>query len=202
MAEMNVKEEKWVKIPDESDIWRPEEPGDEIQGKYVKKEAAPYKGRPNCKYTLETGPNEEDHVAVYGTVGLKRKMAKVPEGYNVKIVYQGEKPSTDPIKKPFKLFDVYAWMSPEDPVYKKLYPDGGPHEGGPTLAGSEDPDAMNMIEHYIMVVKDAKGKGHQPTALEVLGCAEAESLPAEDVTRIKVQLAELVKQDKIKEGAK
>jgi len=204
MAETKEQKE-WVKIPDESIVWRPEQPGEEVVGKYIKKESAPYKGRPNCKYTIlpEKAATDEDNVSVYGTVGLRRKMEKVPEGYNVKIVYLGEKPSSDPVKKPFKLFDVFAWMSKEDPVYKKLYPEGEtPPEGSPTLAGNDDPEALNMIEHYEQVIKEKKGKNYEPTAWEIINLAEAEELDADDMARIKVQLAELIKQEKIKQGKK
>lgn len=197
------KEGEWVKIPDESNVWKPEQPGDEVEGKYLKKESAPYKGRPNCKYILEPkeADTEEDNVTVYGTVGLRRKMEKIPKGYMVKIVYLGEKPSSDPVKKPFKLFDVFAWMSKEDPVYKRLYPDGEVKTNtSPTLAGNDDPEALTMIGHYGAVIRDSKGKNHHPTAWEVINLAEAEELDADDMTRIKVQLAELIKQGKIDEG--
>ena len=206
MVETKQEEKEWVKIPDESDVWKPEQPGDEVTGKYIKKEPAPYKGRPNCKYILEPedSSSEQDEITVYGTVGLRKKMAKIPEGNNVKIVYLGEQPSSDSMKKPFKRFDVFAWISKDDQLYKDLYPDGEAPKGndGPTLAGNDDPEALNMIEHYEQVIRDSKGKNHQPTAWEIINLAEAEDLETDDMARIKVQLAELIKQDKIKEGKK
>jgi hypothetical protein len=99
----NKKKNDWeeVKDPEES-IWRPEAAGDEILGRYIEKErdVGPYK---STKYTLET---DEGEVYVFGSTVLDRKFDDVPIGYEVKIIYQGEKPSKPP-KKPFKLFQVF-----------------------------------------------------------------------------------------------
>jgi hypothetical protein len=93
----------WQEVKDsEDEIWRPEAIGDEISGKYVRKEddVGIYH---STKYTLDT---EKGEVDVFGSTVLDSKFKDIPLGYEVKIVYQGEKPSTPP-KKPFKLFQVF-----------------------------------------------------------------------------------------------
>jgi hypothetical protein len=52
---------------------------------------------------LDTKKGEMD---VFGSTVLDNKFKDIPLGCEVKIVYQGEKPSTPP-KKPFKLFQVF-----------------------------------------------------------------------------------------------
>jgi hypothetical protein len=93
----------WQEVKDsEDEIWRPEAIGDEISGKYIRKEddVGIYH---STKYTLNT---EKGEVDVFGSTVLDSKFKDIPLGYEVKIVYQGEKPSTPP-KKPFKLFQVF-----------------------------------------------------------------------------------------------
>ena len=97
------KDNGWQEVKDpEDEIWRPEAIGDEISGKYIRKEddVGIYH---STKYTLDT---EKGEVDVFGSTVLDSKFKDIPLGYEVKIVYQGEKPSTPP-KKPFKLFQVF-----------------------------------------------------------------------------------------------
>jgi hypothetical protein len=99
----NKKDDRWEEVKDpEDEIWRPEAIGDEISGKYIRREddVGMYHG---TKYTLDTGNGEVD---VFGSTVLDSKFKDIPLGYEVKIVYQGEKPSNPP-KKPFKLFQVF-----------------------------------------------------------------------------------------------
>ena len=62
-------------------------------------------------WEFTTAPNilwiqRKGEVDVFGSTVLDNKFKDIPLGYEVKIVYQGEKPSTPP-KKPFKLFQVF-----------------------------------------------------------------------------------------------
>jgi hypothetical protein len=99
---MQNRNTDWEEVKDPEDIWRPEAIGEEISGIYLRKEdnVGIYHGN---KYTLETDDGEVD---VFGSAVLDKKFEDVPIGYEVKIVYQGEKPSKPP-KKPFKLFQVF-----------------------------------------------------------------------------------------------
>jgi hypothetical protein len=213
IMEGKEKQEKIkVRIPETSNRWEPKTVGERLVGKYCKNEPSEFRGKKNRIYTIKT----EDHpirdqdglVVFYGTTVLNDLLGKIKPGYDVDIVYLGEKSNLDPKKKPMKLFDVEFWVDPTDPILEKIYPDGVPDaiqkkvngDGPATLAVKDDPEALNMIEHYESVIRDNKGKNHTPTAWEIINCAELEDLPGEDMTRVKVQLADLVKQGKIKEG--
>ena len=99
----NKKDDRWEEVKDpEDEIWRPEAIGDEISGKYIHKEEDVGVYHSN-KYTLETDKGE---VEVFGSTVLDSKFKDINLGCEVKIIYQGEKPSTPP-KKPFKLFQVF-----------------------------------------------------------------------------------------------
>jgi len=99
----NKNDNGWKEIKDTEDsIWRPEAIGDEISGKYIRMEEDVGVYHSN-KYTLE---NEKGEVEVFGSTVLYNKFKDIPLGCEVKIIYQGEKPSTPP-KKPFKLFQVF-----------------------------------------------------------------------------------------------
>jgi hypothetical protein len=97
------KNSEWEEVKDpENNVWRPQVAGDEIIGIYLRKETDVGRYHTN-KYTLETDDGEMD---VFGSTVLDTKFKEVPLGYEVKIVYQGEKPSKPP-RKPFKLFQVF-----------------------------------------------------------------------------------------------
>ena len=103
MAKKTEDKNEWKEIKDNEDVvWKPERIGEEISGKYIRKEEDVGVYHSN-KYTLE---NENGEIDVFGSTVLDSKFNDVPLGYEVKIIYQGEKPSTPP-KKPFKLFQVF-----------------------------------------------------------------------------------------------
>lgn len=103
MDKKTEKKNEWEEIKDNDDVvWKPERIGDEISGKYIRKEEDVGVYHSN-KYTLE---NENGEIEVFGSTVLDNKFKDVPLGHEVKIIYQGEKPSTPP-KKPFKLFQVF-----------------------------------------------------------------------------------------------
>jgi hypothetical protein len=103
MAKNTNNKNEWKEIKDAEDVvWKPVRMGDEISGKYIRMEEDVGMYHSN-KYTLET---ENGEVDVFGSTVLDNKFKDVPLGYEVKIVYQGEKPSAPP-KKPFKSFQVF-----------------------------------------------------------------------------------------------
>jgi len=99
----NNSKDGWEEVKDpEDEIWRPEAIGEEISGKYIRREDDVGKYH-STKYTLDTENGEKE---VFGSTVLDNKFKDIPLGYEVKIIYMGEKPSTPP-KKPFKLFQVF-----------------------------------------------------------------------------------------------
>jgi hypothetical protein len=96
-------EDGWEEMPDfENEGWCPQEKGDKLQGIYINKREGV--GLNNA--TLYTIKNDEGEWVVFGSVALNNKLKNVPIGYEVGIIYQGEKPSKPP-KKPFKMFQVF-----------------------------------------------------------------------------------------------
>lgn len=169
----------WEEVNDVNSVWRPEATGEEIIGIYKSKETdvGQYKSK---IYTLETDEGEKE---VYGSKGLDGKFVDIPIGYEVKIVYKGEKPMPAP-KKAFKMFQVF--MRPAE---------GSPE--APQLKGKEDPEAekiIEMLEEEIGAKKKGKGKA---SLEEIVDLAAEYSEDPTDVeidsrmlTRIKVVLAE------------
>jgi len=199
MVEKTDEEKTWVKIPKKTGIWKSNKPGDLLEGKYVKREPKPFRGKPNYKYTFESDhPDAVDGlISFYGTVGLNNELSNIPIGYDVRIEFMGEKPPKDPKNKPFKIFDLYVKLAKNDPLYKKLYPEDGEEE-----ADENDSEAMNMIEHYITKIKQKKGKKHKPTAWEVVHQAKDDKLPTDDMARLQAQLVKMFKRGEIEEGEK
>jgi len=197
-----VEEEEYVKVPDRSGIWRPEAIGDELLGKYVSKESAPFRGRPNYKYCLESDHpvNVDGYVKFYGTEGLNNGMSEVRKGDNIKIVFQGERPTDDPKKKAFKKFGVYILLKKSDPRYEKFKGENSRSENQ-TLAKTEAPEARNMIENYVEIYK-SNNYDVEPAAEDIIGMAKTDpDLDSNDLSRVKIQLAEMVKSGKIKSGS-
>ena len=103
MAKNTDNKNEWKEIKDAEDVvWKPVRMGDEISGKYIRMEEDVGMYHSN-KYTLET---EDGEVDVFGSTVLDNKFKDGPLGYEVKIIYQDEKPSAPP-KKPFKSFQVF-----------------------------------------------------------------------------------------------
>ena len=93
MTETKEKKKVWVKMPSKNGVWKAKKKGDEIIGKYLKKIPTDFRGRPNLKYCLESNNplNVGGKVTIYGTDGLNNGMADIPIGYQVRIIYKGEK---------------------------------------------------------------------------------------------------------------
>lgn len=132
-------EKEWEEIKEPESIWRAEAVGDEISGKYIAKEedVGIYHSK---KYTLETSDGEID---VFGSVGLDDKFKEIPLGYEVKIVYQGEKPSKPP-KKAFKVFQVFKRPANDETAEDKVE-DSNEEEKEVFMNPDDDPGARDLI---------------------------------------------------------
>ena len=105
-----VNERVWEQVF-AGNLWTPETKGDEIVGCYCKRRDN-VGVRNYTFYTLDVDGEQKD---VLGTTLLNQLMDQVPVGWEVRIVYQGTKPS-DPPHKPLKLFDVFRRPAGEDHV--------------------------------------------------------------------------------------
>lgn len=105
MGEVEFKEsEGWMPVGTEDEgRWTPKKIGDSIQGIYLTKKTSV--GQYNSiVYVIK---NEDGQFDVMGTTGLNNAFKKIPVGYEVAIIYKGEKPCKPP-KSPYKIFQVYA----------------------------------------------------------------------------------------------
>ncbi len=117
MTEFKVSE-GWEEIPDfDNDLWCPQSVGDEFKGIYLNKKEDVGPNRATI-YNLK---NEEGEFIVFGTEVLNRKFKVIPPGYEVGIIYRGEKPSKPP-KKPLKMFKVFK-RAPGSESKKDSVPD-------------------------------------------------------------------------------
>jgi|GEM_PF-6580891 len=149
---MVVKEGKIkVRIPETSNRWEPKQSGERLVGKYCKKTPTDFRGKKNFLYAVKTdnhpSADDEGFVVFFGTSVLNDTLGKISAGYDVDITFRGTKPSPDPKRKPKMLFDVELWLDPNDPILKKLYPDGLPgdiqkqiDELGDTTSGAAGDD--------------------------------------------------------------
>ncbi len=189
----------WFEIPVKRSVWTAVNVGDEIEGKYLKKESTLFRGRPNYKYWLESNHplNDRGKVIVDGTDHLNNLMEDVPIGHKVKIVYKGERRSADPQKTAFKLFEVYSSIMETEQLNKKFIINNS-KKNGPTLAFGEDLEAKNIIEHYKLLLEDQ----YQPiTDGSIIKLAESDpDITSKNLMRVKIQLKEMVKTMEIKSG--
>jgi hypothetical protein len=190
----------WFKIPVKKSVWTAVKIGDEIEGKYLKRESTLFRGRPNYKYWLESNHplNDGGKVTVDGTDHLNNLMEDVPIGHKVKIVYKGERRSADPQKTAFKLFDVHSSIVKTEQLNKKFIINDNT-KNGPTLAFGEDLEAKNIIEHYKLLLEDQ----YQPiTDGSIIKMAETDpDITSKNLMRVKIQLVEMVKSKEIKSGS-
>ena len=100
----------WKKVePSNSDVWKPENQGDTIQGKYktVKQEVGQNESN---LYLLET---EEGEYGVWGSAVIDSRMSEVPLGSMVKIVYKG-KATGEKSGREYKDFDIFIGVEEDD----------------------------------------------------------------------------------------
>lgn len=99
----------WEEIIEERVCWVPKNRGDILIGVLIKRDENRGPRGNLTFYEVETAEVDEDGEKivqnVLGTTVLNKKMSTVPIGYEVAIMYCGEKPSQPP-KKPLKIFRV------------------------------------------------------------------------------------------------
>lgn len=190
----------YVQVKGPSGRWKGEAIGDELEGILISKEATTFRGRPNYKYWIETSHPEavDGVVMVYGTGALNSAFEKIPEGYFVCIVYQGERPSADPKHKPYQLYDVFVDVQEDDPLYEKLMS----NDNGKTRAPTQDNAMMDdpQAREYIKEITEEIGTANPEEIVKhAVKNKEKWELTSDEITRIKAQLARDMKQ-KQKEG--
>lgn len=97
----------WIEVKSEDEekeqvkMWEPDAVGESIQGKYIDKE----EGVGQFKSNLYTVRTQEGEIKVWGSTVLDNLMEKVPLSSEVKIIFQGKKPSKAG-KNPWKDYKV------------------------------------------------------------------------------------------------
>lgn len=201
MSEIQLPVE-WIRVPSKSGIFKFKKPGDTLEGKYLKRESKPFRGRPNWKYCLASdNPSSVDgKISFFGTDVLNGAMDQIPEGAMVKIVFKKTKPSADPQKQGLKDFDVFVWISRDDPLYKQLYPEeseDGEAAPGQELQTQDHTKTDELIECYKDILKD-KTPYKKITCEAIIKEAEAdEELEPAQLTNIKLRLIDLYKKGEI-----
>ncbi len=170
MSEVKFKaSEGWEEMPDfENDTWCPKKKGDQLQGIYINKRENVGVNRANM-YTIK---NEEGEWVVFGTEALNNKLKNVQIGYEVGIIYQGEKP-TKPPKKPFKMFQVFR-RAPGSKV-KKAKPKQ------PEMNLEDDSKTWAIVEGISLKLEDKHEKINEKTITAM--ALKMYNDPSEDFTK-------------------
>lgn len=98
------------KAIEQTKTWKGVNPGDAIEGVYIKKEVVDGNYGPQDKYIIETA--EGDKVGIFATKGLERQFNNVPEGAYIWVVYKGDQ--TTRAGRTVKVYEVEY-----DDEYKK-----------------------------------------------------------------------------------
>lgn len=203
---MAEAEKRWVEAPSISGRWNPRAPkdvGDKLYGIYLDKVPAPYLGRENWKYFIQTNhqcANDDGIAFVYGTDILNDKMKDIPiaKGYEIEIEFTGERKTGDRTKKPLKIYVVRANITTDDPLYKKWYPENEPEAAPAAELQTQDHTVTDeLIAQYREVLED-KDPYKKITCEAIIREAEAdEELTPAELTNIKVRLIGLYNEGKI-----
>jgi predicted DNA-binding protein len=170
-SDKDMETKIWVKIPKKTGNWKGINAGDELIGTYLKKLPDSFRGQPKTKYCFETEhPQAVDgKIIVYGTEGINNQLDDELVGCKLKITYQGTQPTADPKKRPFKIYDIEAFIAPSHPKFKEYTEDLGdveepseiPKEN--PLAGDEN--AMRCIDE---LTEDLLAENTEPTEAKIL----------------------------------
>jgi hypothetical protein len=165
-ADKDMETKIWVKIPKKTGNWKGINAGDELIGTYLKKLPDSFRGQPKIKYCFETEhPQAVDgKIIVYGTEGINNQLDDELVGCKLKITYQGTQPTADPKKRPFKIYDIEAFIAPSHPKFKEYTEDLEDTE--PTenpLAGDEN--AMRCIDE---LTEDLLAENTEPTETKII----------------------------------
>ena len=199
-AEQDMEKGIWVKIPKKNGTWKGVNPGDELIGTYLKKLPDSFRGAPKTKYCFATEhPNAVDgKIIVYGTEGINNQLEDELIGCKLKITYRGTQPTADPKKRPFKIYDIEAFLTPSHPKFKEYMEYANDIEepkspGKAELADADDSEAQNTIENYEDIYK-SNNHGKEPKPQDIINMAESDpDLTDVELSRIKVQLAHNMK---------
>ena len=195
----NMEQKIWVKIPKKRGTWKGINPDDELIGTYLKKLPDSFRGAPKTKYCFATThPQAVDgKIIVYGTEGINSQLEDELIGCEIKITYKGTQPTADPKKRPFKIYDIEAFLAPSHPKFKEYTEYNDEEEpkspGKSELADADDSEAQNTIENYADIYK-SNNHGKEPKPQDIINIAESNpDLTDVELSRIKVQLAHNMK---------
>jgi hypothetical protein len=183
MAYKEVKDDN-PNEEDGSEIWKPEAVGEFLEGIYTELEEEVGIHDSNL-YSFDS---DGTLIKVWGSKVLDGLMNRISIGSKVKVVFDGIGKGK---KQRYKKYRVFV----DDEAGEDTTTES-------TQGDDVDGDALNEIEHYMDVIRKVRGKEHNPTAVEIINVAEAEELKGEDMERLKLQLAKLVKAGKIADGGK
>lgn len=96
----------WQKVGGENDApaWKPENEGDEVSGVFLEVRENVGANKSNI-YTLQQA--DGSRVGVWGSAVIDNRMASIPVGDQVRIVYLGKAPSKTPGRSAYKQFEIY-----------------------------------------------------------------------------------------------
>jgi hypothetical protein len=186
MAYKEVKGDE-PKKDDNEILWEPEAEGEFMEGTYIEKEEDVGKFKSNM-YDFKDG---DKTIKVWGSKILDDLMDKVELKSKIMIKFNG---TGNGKNGPYKKYRVFEDDGTDDPD----------ESAEPTKDDDfevKDSDAANQIENYMNRIRKIKGN-EEVTAWEIINFAELEELPKDDMQRLKLQLAELVKAKKIPQGEK
>ena len=86
-------------------MWKPEKVGDSIEGVYIKVEINQGTRKNSSIHSIRT---EDGMVSFWGSMILDNRLAQVPVGAKVKIIYNGVAEKAKPGQNPAKLFKVFV----------------------------------------------------------------------------------------------
>lgn len=144
-------------------------------------------------FVIKTNEKNEDGsnltVAIKDYYIVEKELGKAKVGDGVKITYEGKKDK----EKEEGFYHSFI-------VQRKLFePDEKIAEQPKTLVDNDDPEAVNMIEHYRELFK-SKNYNEEPKASNIIiEMQHDKDLTSEEQSRIKKQLAEMIKRGDIKE---
>ncbi len=116
----------------------------------------------------------------------------------LKLHIKGTKPTADPKKRPFKIYDIEVFIAPSHPKFKEYTEYENEEEepksaGKAGLADADDREAQNTIENYQDIYK-SNNHGNEPKPQDIINMAESDpDLTDVELSRIKVQLAHNIK---------
>lgn len=94
----------WKEI-NRTPMWKPEKSGDSIEGVYIKVEINQGTRKNSSIHSIRT---EDGMISCWGSMILDNRLAQVPVGAKIKIIYNGVAEKAKPGQNPAKLFKVFV----------------------------------------------------------------------------------------------